>query len=75
MIRDTSTSFARKQKGKATQDKTVEVLKAKIPAMIGSISSAKMGARGEDIIISPQMREQFPYSIECKQDEKGFSRV
>ena len=75
MIRYTSASFARKQKGKATQDKTVEVLKAKIPAIIGNILSAKMGAHGEDIIIAPQMREQFPFSIECKQDEKGFSRV
>ena len=75
MIRDTSGSFARKQKGKANQDKAVEVLKTKIPAMIGNISTAKMGAHGEDVFISPQVREQFPFSIECKQDEKGLSRV
>ncbi len=75
MISDTSASSARKQKGKATQDKTVELLTKKIPEMVGSISTAKMGAHGEDIIISPEMREQFPYSIECKQDEKGFSRI
>jgi len=29
-----------------------------------------MGAAGEDIMLSPNARESFPYSIECKNTER-----
>lgn len=34
------------------------------------VRSASMGAPGEDILLSPQARKQFPMSIECKNVEK-----
>ena len=34
------------------------------------IRSASMGAPGEDILLSPAARKQFPFSFECKNVEK-----
>lgn len=34
------------------------------------VRSASMGAPGEDILLSPLARKQFPFSIECKNVEK-----
>ena len=34
-----------------------------------------MSAHGEDIVVAPDVREKFPFSIGCKQDERGFRRV
>lgn len=34
------------------------------------VRSASMGAFGEDILLSPAARKQFPVSIECKNVEK-----
>lgn len=34
------------------------------------VRSASMGAPGEDILLSPAARRQFPVSIECKNVEK-----
>lgn len=34
------------------------------------IRSREMGQRGVDVILSPRVREMFPYSIECKNQEK-----
>ena len=34
------------------------------------IESRSMGASGEDLIMSRAARESFPYSIECKNQEK-----
>ena len=75
MIKDTSTSHERKRKGKVTQDKVEQVIKDKMPEIANSISTAAMSAHGEDIVVAPDVREQFPFSIECKQDERGFRRV
>ena len=33
------------------------------------LESRPMGSQGEDIIMGKQSREQFPYSIECKNQE------
>ena len=75
MIKDTSTSHERKRKGKVTQDKVEQVIKEKMPEIANSISTAAMSAHGEDIVVAPDVREQFPFSIECKQDERGCRRV
>ena len=34
------------------------------------IESRSMGAGGEDLIMARSARERFPYSIECKNQEK-----
>ena len=34
------------------------------------IRSTSMGAGGEDVLLSPAARRQFPFSIECKNVEK-----
>ena len=34
------------------------------------IKSTSMGAGGEDVIMARAAREKFPYSIECKNQEK-----
>ena len=75
MIKDTSTSHERKRKGKVTQDKVEQVIKEKMPEIANSISTAVMSAHGKDIVVAPDVREQFPFSKECKQDERGFRRV
>lgn len=75
MIKDTSTSHERKLKGKATQDQVERLIKDKMPEIANDISTAAMSSHGEDIILTAQAREKLPYSIECKQDERGFSKV
>ena len=35
------------------------------------ITSRSMGAGGEDVLLSPEARRLFPYSIECKSQERG----
>jgi len=60
-----------KQKGRRLQQ---DVSKALLNISNGlesdDIRSASMGAPGEDILLSPAARKQFPFSIECKNVEK-----
>lgn len=34
------------------------------------VRSTSMGAGGEDVLLSPKARKHFPFSIECKNQEK-----
>ena len=34
------------------------------------VESRSMGAGGEDLIMAKLLREKFPYSVECKNQEK-----
>ena len=34
------------------------------------VRSTSMGASGEDVLLSPKARELFPFSVECKNQEK-----
>jgi len=34
------------------------------------VRSTSMGAGGEDVLLSPKARKYFPFSIECKNQEK-----
>lgn len=60
-----------KQKGRRLQQ---DVSKALLDISTGlesdDIRSASMGAPGEDVLLSPAARKQFPFSIECKNVEK-----
>lgn len=37
------------------------------------VRSCSMGANGEDILLSPAARQLYPYSNECKHQERGFT--
>ena len=59
-----------KAKGRRFQqwvrDKLIEVLNIHPE----DIESRSMGAGGEDLIMARAAREKFPYSVECKNQEK-----
>ena len=59
-----------KAKGRRLQqefrDKLIETLKIHPE----DIENRSMGAGGEDLIMARAARERFPYSIECKNQEK-----
>ena len=58
-----------KQKGRKLQqcvrDKLIELLDIHPE----NVKSTSMGAGGEDVIMSKEARDAFPYSIECKCQE------
>ena len=61
---------SKKAKGRRFQqwvrDKLIEVLNIHPE----DIESRSMGAGGEDLIMARAAREKFPYSVECKNQEK-----
>ena len=61
---------AAKAKGRRLQqwfrDKLIETLE--VPA--DDVRSTAMGQSGEDILLSYQARQKFPFSVECKNQEK-----
>lgn len=76
MIRNTQESFEAKAKGERLQKDLVARLHAILPEHADNISSSPMSAHGEDIQIStPEARKAFPFSVEAKYREAGFSNV
>jgi hypothetical protein len=66
-----STIRSRKNKGCRLQNKVVELLRAYFPHWTDDdIKPAVMGEAGEDIHLSSTARKEFPFSIECKNQEK-----
>ena len=59
-----------KAKGRALQKWFVELLVKKLLLDEEDIESRPMGSQGEDVIMGKQTRQIFPYSIECKNQEK-----
>ena len=59
-----------KAKGRRLQQKFREMLIEKLDIHPEDIESRSMGAGGEDLIMSRAAREKFPFSIECKNQEK-----
>lgn len=60
-----------KQKGRFLQQFTRDILLEYSQGLEpDDILSASMGANGEDILLSPAARKQYPMSIECKNVEK-----
>ena len=59
-----------KAKGRRLQKWIRDLLIEKLEIHPEDIESRSMGAGGEDLIMARAARESFPYSIECKNQEK-----
>ena len=59
-----------KAKGRRLQQWVRDQLIEKLEVHPEDVESRSMGAGGEDLIMAPSARERFPYSIECKNQEK-----
>ena len=59
-----------KAKGRRLQQKFMQLLIEKLDIDPEDIESRSMGAGGEDLIMSKAARDKFPYSIECKNQER-----
>ena len=61
---------SKKAKGRRLQQWVRDILIEKLEVHPEDIESRSMGAGGEDLIMARSARERFPYSIECKNQEK-----
>ena len=60
-----------KAKGRRLQNEVRDIILNKFPQLEpDDCKVAVMGESGEDIKLSPAARKLFPYSIECKNQEK-----
>ena len=59
-----------KAKGRRLQQWFRDLLVSKLGIHEEDIESRSMGAGGEDLIMARSARQKFPYSIECKNQEK-----
>ena len=59
-----------KAKGRRLQQWVCNLLIEKLEVHPEDVESMSMGAGGEDLIMARAAREKFPYSIECKNQEK-----
>ena len=59
-----------KAKGRSLQQQFRDLLIEELGIHPEDIESRSMGAGGEDLIMARAAREKFPYSIECKNQEK-----
>ena len=60
-----------KNKGKRLQNKIRDLILEKFDILEpDDVRSITMGDSGEDILLSPVARKLFPFSVECKNQEK-----
>ena len=59
-----------KAKGRKLQQQVRNTLVEELKIHPEDIESRSMGASGEDLIMSRPARRKFPYSIECKNQER-----
>ena len=60
-----------KNKGKRLQNKVRDLLLEKFTQLEeDDVRSTTMGDSGEDVLLSPAARKLFPFSVECKNQEK-----
>ena len=60
-----------KNKGKRLQNKVRDLILEKFNTLeVDDVRSITMGDSGEDILLSPAARKVFPFSVECKNQEK-----
>ena len=59
-----------KAKGRRLQQWIRDQLIEKLEVHPEDVESRSMGAGGEDLIMARAAREKFPYSVECKNQEK-----
>ena len=58
-------------KGKRLQNKVRDIILEKFDSLEpDDVRSITMGDSGEDILLSPAARRLFPFSVECKNQEK-----
>ena len=65
----------RQAKGNQLQIDSLKVHMQFQPEHEGLIESVPINQRGEDWIMLDEARYDYPYSVDCKQDDRGFSRV
>ena len=64
-------SRSAKNKGKRLQNKVRDLILEKFNTLEDDdVRSTTMGDSGEDVLLSPAARKLFPFSIECKNQEK-----
>ena len=64
-------SRSAKNKGKRLQNKVRDLILEKFDTLEDDdVRSTTMGDSGEDVLLSPAARKLFPFSIECKNQEK-----
>jgi len=64
-------SRSAKNKGKRLQNQVRDLLLEKFQQLEeDDVPSTTMGDSGEDILLSPTARKLFPFSVECKNQEK-----
>jgi len=61
---------SRKAKGRRLQQKFMQLLIERLDIDPEDIESRSMGAGGEDLIMSKAARHKFPFSVECKNQER-----
>ena len=61
---------SRNAKGRRLQQKFMQLLIEDLDIDPEDIESRSMGAGGEDLIMSKAARNKFPFSIECKNQER-----
>jgi len=59
-----------KAKGRRLQQWTRDQLIEHLMISDEDVESRSMGAGGEDLIMAKEARNKFPYSIECKNQQK-----
>ena len=59
-----------KAKGRRLQQKFMQLLIERLDIDPEDIESRSMGAAGEDLIMSKAARTKFPFSVECKNQER-----
>lgn len=61
-----------KNKGKRLQNKVRDLILEKFNSKLeqDDVRSITMGDSGEDILLSPAARKLFPFSVECKAQER-----
>ena len=76
MIRSKKDSFDRKAKGDKLQKELEARIRKAFPQHADEIASSPMSAHGEDIqILTPEARKAFPFSVEAKFRDAGFTHV
>tara|TARA_Y100000816_G_C25563241_1_gene304036 strand:+ start:55 stop:390 length:336 start_codon:yes stop_codon:yes gene_type:complete len=64
-------SRSAKNKGKRLQNRVRDLILEKFQQLEeDDVRSTTMGDSGEDILLSPAARKLFPFSVECKNQEK-----
>ena len=61
---------SRKAKGRRLQQQFMKLLIEKLDIDPEDLESRSMGAGGEYLIMSKAARNKFPYSVECKNQER-----